>query len=71
MTFTDTNKAALRRRWKEVQASMAIEGFHYTGEEEALFAYMIEQGMSEQESSRYLEDYFDGKITPPVAQAAE
>lgn len=71
MTFTDTDKAALRQRWKEVQASMAIEDIHYTDEERAVFEYMIEQGMTEQESSQYLEDYFDGKVTPPARRTAE
>ena len=36
-----------------------------------MFAYMIEQGMNEQQSSRYLEDYFDGKVKLPTRQAAE
>lgn len=71
MPLTNSDKTALRERWKEVQASMAIEGIHYTDEEKALFEFMIEQGMSEQESSQYLEDYFDGKVQPPKPQAAE
>lgn len=71
MTLTDKDKNAMRRRWKEVQANMAIENIHYTDEEKAVFAHMIEQGMTEDESAQYLEDYFDGKVKPPARPVGE
>jgi len=59
------------KRFEEAKANDAIEGIFLTGEEEALFMRMIDQGLSEEESNKVIDAYLADKLNKPSLVAAE
>lgn len=61
----ELNKQELHQRWLETKANFAVEGIEFTDEEQAVFAHVIEQGMDEDQSAKYMAAYLAGKVAPP------
>lgn len=71
MTSDKAEKARRHRLWKEAQANAAIEGINFTESEEDAFAFIIEQGLTEEQSVQYLKDVFYGRVTPPPRKTGD
>lgn len=69
MTLNKAEKALRHRLWKESRASAAIEGIEFTEAEEDAFAFIVEQGLTEEQSVEYMKDVFYGRVTPPSRKA--
>lgn len=66
MTSDETTKSRRHRLWKEAQANAAIEGMELTDREKDAIDFVIEQGMTEDQSVQYMKDFFHGKVSPPA-----
>ena len=71
MKMTEKEKAELKHRYAEGIANNAVEGITFTNEDNALFDYMIEQGMDEKQRRETINKYLAGQFTVPGSQAAE
>lgn len=65
MTSDQAEKARRQRLWKEAQANAAIEGIEFTEAEKDAFAFIVEQGLTKDQSVQYMKDVFYGRVTPP------
>ena len=62
--LTDEERAILAARHEEARASAAIEGFHFTHEDDRLFAWIDEQRLSGDERRDLIIRYSTGKLDP-------
>ncbi len=69
--LSETELAELRRRRPGVRASLACEGFHLTGEEEALFDQFDREGLTMQEREARLIAWSRARRRAPKSSAAE
>ena len=66
-----TNHAEMQRKFAEAKANNAIEGLVSTPDEEALFDYMIEQGLDAAQRKEMIDAYLAGELNFPLHAAAE
>lgn len=59
------SKEHLTKADEQAKANLEIEGMHATPEDDALFAYMIDHGLTGDKGAKFINDYRAGRITIP------